>query len=584
MIAFCAIYSSASEYTPSPYRSTIKNYDEAYLAMYEAVCAGKEYVDITEYKITADEVIKIYGDLYQTSPELFYLDKQIRYYYNDTGLIHYVTRIYFSYTMELNEREEAIADYETEITYITSQIDVGLSDEEKALWVHDYFIASFEYDENETVYDAYSFLKERRGVCQAYSLAYMAVMREIGIDCFMITSQKMNHAWNIIKIDDEWYHIDIVFDDPAPNRIGRVMHEYFLLTDEEIENASTPHYGWVSKYSCTSTRFSDGFWRGINSRMLYYDGRWYYIDRDGLALKSRRYSDSEGIMNIIEFDEKWYKDEEGGEYWVGVFSGVSKFLGYIFVNTPKEILAYNAMTGRVSVFAEVKDGYIFGSNVYKNTLEYGIARSPLDEEYEIVKFEIKDFTVEYTKKVFPFTDVTKLDEEYPAIKYCYDHGLMNGVSSTRFAPDYSLTRAMFVTALGRLCEVNTERYTTVSYSDVKSGYWYSPYVEWASSIGLVCGVGDGKFAPLDVLTREQMYKVTFELCKLCGYGDSELDDVEIAYADAEEISDWAVDGVRFCIKNKITENDSSHMMPHSYATRGEVAVILYRLAGIVNAS
>ena len=151
---FCAVTVYANDYTVSPYRDMIDNYDEAYKAMYEAVADGDDYVDLTQYKITTDDIIKIYGDLYQTSPEFFYLDKQIKYYFNDLGLIHYVTRLYFSYTMNAEEREEAAARYEEEIGYIVSQIDMGMTDVEKALWVHDYVAASYEYDNDETVYDA----------------------------------------------------------------------------------------------------------------------------------------------------------------------------------------------------------------------------------------------------------------------------------------------------------------------------------------------------------------------------------------------------------------------------------------------
>ena len=138
---FCAVTVYANDYTVSPYRDMIDNYDEAYKAMYEAVADGDDYVDLTQYKITTDDIIKIYGDLYQTSPEFFYLDKQIKYYFNDLGLIHYVTRLYFSYTMNADERKAAVKRYDEEISYIVSQIDVGMTNVENALWVHDYFAA-----------------------------------------------------------------------------------------------------------------------------------------------------------------------------------------------------------------------------------------------------------------------------------------------------------------------------------------------------------------------------------------------------------------------------------------------------------
>lgn len=584
---FCAVTVYANDYTVSPYRDMIDNYDEAYKAMYEAVADGDDYVDLTQYKITTDDIIKIYGDLYQTSPEFFYLDKQIKYYFNDLGLIHYVTRLYFSYTMNADERKAAVKRYDEEISYIVSQIDVGMTNVEKALWVHDYFAASYEYDNDETVYDAYGLFTERKGVCQAYSLAYAAVMREIGIECYMVISPEMNHSWNIVKLDDEWYHVDLVFDDPTPDRTGRVLHDYFLLNDEEIKNAANPHTGWISRFTSTSEKYKDGIWKNVSSRMVYSGGKWYYIDQNAASLVSRKFSDAESRSTIFTFEEKWYMSENDKRYWIGVFSGVSTFLGNVFINTPSEIAAYNTMTGRVSVFYEAKEGEtLYGSNIYKNTLEYYISDSPNSTEHRIEYFEMKDFDAEYTRRQFPFEDVSKLDKNYSAIKYVYNHGLFSGVSSNRFAPNHSLTRAMFVTVLGRLCGVDTAMYQGTVYSDVKAGYWFSPYVEWASEKNLVNGMGNGKFAPTDVITREQMYKIAAECGSMFGFGETDTGGTVIEYEDSSLISNWAVDGIKYCIKNRILEpgNEQTKLEPQAPSTRGEAAEVIYKLASVVHSS
>lgn len=575
----------ASDYSVSPYRNMIQNYDAAYIAMYTAVSEHDDSVDLTEYKISTGDIIKIYSDLCQNSPEFFYLDKEIRYYYNNTGLLHYVTKLNFNYTMSDEEIAEATTVYENEISYIVSQVDIGLSDAEKALWVHDYFVASFAYDNDESIYDAYGLFKERKGVCQAYSLAYVAVMRELGIKCYMVTSLEMNHAWNIVNIDGSWYHIDLVFDDPSPDRTGRVMHDYFLLSDTAMKQADIPHFGWQSRYTCDSDAYANGIWTKTKERMLYDGGRWYYINDETLYLESLRYSEPENVNMVFGIDEKWYVDDDRTRYWIGAFSGVSDFLGYIFVNTPTEIIAYNTSTGRVTVFYEVKDGEtLFGSNIYKNTIEYYIATSPEAQDGYIEQFEMKDFDYGYTKKEFPFEDVSKLDKEYSAIKYVYNRGLFKGVSATKFAPDSSLTRAMFVTALGRLCGVNESEYTTLSFSDVKSGYWYSSFIEWANSVGIANGVGGGRFAPIETLTREQMYKMAAECGRAFGFGEEADENTTLDFSDSSDVSDWAVDGIRFCIKNNLIEDVNADMIfaPKSPSTRGEAAVLVYKLASMVS--
>ncbi len=82
---------------------------------------------------------------------------------------------------------------------------------------------------------------------------------------------------------------------------------------------------------------------------------------------------------------------------------------------------------------------------------------------------------------------------------------MNGVSDTGFDPQGTLTRAMLVTILGRMEQIDPEEYDTVSFTDVDPiGTWNcAPYVEWAARNGIVLGYGDGTFGPMDPVTCEQ---------------------------------------------------------------------------------
>ena len=83
-----------------------------------------------------------------------------------------------------------------------------------------------------------------------------------------------------------------------------------------------------------------------------------------------------------------------------------------------------------------------------------------------------------------FADVPSSAWYAEAVQYVYDHALMNGEGSTSFAPDEQLTRAMFVSVLGRMDGVDISRYPGSSFSDVRTGQWYSPYIEWASQSGI----------------------------------------------------------------------------------------------------
>ncbi|MBQ4354361.1 MAG: S-layer homology domain-containing protein [Clostridia bacterium] len=582
--AVCAASVSA-DYAGYEQQNGIEQYEEIYEHLYNAIADEAEQTDLSAYQLRTDDLMQIYADILASTPEFFYLENKISYYYKTVGVQDIVTAVSFQYKMTGEELDAAQLRYEQELSYIVSMVDPSLSEAEKALWVHDYLIAACSYDESQTYYDAYSLFCERKGVCQAYALAYIAVLRELGMHSVMVASEEMNHAWNLVKVDGEWYHADLVYDDPAPDRIGRVIHENFLLNDEEIMHTSDPHVGWESGIVCTSDVYTEAIWKDILSPMVWCGRQWYYID---LAARALLVSDisGEGKTEILSFKEKWYTDETESRYWVGIFSGVAEYRGYIFVNTPYRILIYNPKNSSIMVFHEAETGErFFGSGVYKNALEYLYADQPIpdgtetEEERRIEISPIKDFDIEEFYSPMPFEDVSRLDRHYAAVRFVYNKGLFQGVSSTKFAPDAPLTRAMFVTVLGRLCRVNKDDYIHSDFSDVPDGQWYTPYVGWAAQLGLVNGVGENRFDPMGDITHEQMIKIVAQLGLQLGAGITEYAQVQLPYTDTDSVADWALDGVRYCRANRLI-HDEGALLPAVKTLRAEAAEIVARLAAL----
>ena len=104
-----------------------------------------------------------------------------------------------------------------------------------------------------------------------------------------------------------------------------------------------------------------------------------------------------------------------------------------------------------------------------------------------------------------FVDVPEGAWFYDAVEYVSGHDIFRGTSDTEFSPYGTMTRAMMVTVLGRLSQVDPADYTGApAFTDVKSGSWYAPYVAWAVAAGITDGVGQGRFAPDEPVTRAQM--------------------------------------------------------------------------------
>ena len=312
--------------------------------------------------------------------------------------------------------------------------------------------------------------------------------------------------------------------------------------------------------------------------MIWLDGQWYYIDPEAMTLAVSAF-DGSRRSDIFRFRERWSVNSENA-YYVGVFSGLSEFLGYLFINTPYEVLIYSPDTGRTNVYLEnAEEKRLFGSGIYKHRLEYLLADSPDGEDFRIETFEITDFAEDIFGTPLPFDDILRLDPYYASVKFVYNRELFRGVSPTKFAPDAYLTRAMFVTVLGRLCRVDTSLYENVSFADVEDGQWYSPYVEWAASTGIVNGVGDNLFDPLGEITHEQMYKIVAMCGEYLGAGTMETDHALILYDDRAGISEWAFGSVAYCkVNGLIGEMFARNLYSAERATRAEAADIIRKFA------
>ena len=175
----------------------------------------------------------------------------------------------------------------------------------------------------------------------------------------------------------------------------------------------------------------------------------------------------------------------------------------------------------------------------------------------------------------PFTDVKADDWFYEAVKYAYDNKLMDGTSSTTFAPLMTTNRAMVVTILWRLEGSPVVNYA-MNFSDVESGVWYTEAVRWAAAEGIVKGYSDTVFAPDDTVTREQLATILYRYAGYKEYDVSAKGDLT-TFADGSTVSTWAADGMTWAVGAQlITGKDGGKLDPTGTATRAEVATILMR--------
>ncbi|MBQ9967319.1 MAG: S-layer homology domain-containing protein [Oscillospiraceae bacterium] len=173
-----------------------------------------------------------------------------------------------------------------------------------------------------------------------------------------------------------------------------------------------------------------------------------------------------------------------------------------------------------------------------------------------------------------FTDVKSTDWFYDEVAYVYEEGIMNGTTTTTFSPNDTLTRGMVVTMLWRIAGEPAVS-SADTFSDVSYGAWYYSAVEWAAKNGIVNGVGNGKFAPDNAITREQLaailYRYTTE------YEGSTVSGGSFAgFSDADKVSEYAETAMKWAVGAGIITGSDGKLMPAGNATRAQAAAMFAR--------
>ena len=185
-----------------------------------------------------------------------------------------------------------------------------------------------------------------------------------------------------------------------------------------------------------------------------------------------------------------------------------------------------------------------------------------------VKASFKAVRTEWSS---PYSDVAAGAWYYDAARYATENGLMKGVGGGHFAPNDTLTRAQLVQILynraGRPAVQTGSR-----FSDVGPGAWYADAIAWAASEKIVSGVGGGRFAPNDPITREQLATTLWRYAGRPAAGGT------LSFPDADQAAGYALDALRWAVENGVINGKSGGILdPKGLATRAQTAQMLMNL-------
>lgn len=178
-----------------------------------------------------------------------------------------------------------------------------------------------------------------------------------------------------------------------------------------------------------------------------------------------------------------------------------------------------------------------------------------------------------------FTDVSDTAWYAEAVSYCADHSLMNGVGNHCFDPEGKVTREMVVQTFYNI-EGDPECEEDSGFTDLESGAWYVPAVNWAAQKGIAGGYPDGTFGVGQTVTREEFAAFLHRYAKTVGMNDVGGGNISI-FPDGDTTSDWAQTDVIWALGagflQGVGQKDGSVLLcPQGTVTRAQLATVLMR--------
>ena len=241
----------------------------ATLAITTGFLDRKSAIDISAFHLEASQAEKLALEIADMDGENPYGITHLNAYEQDGQIAKTLAVYYTNSTISVG----TVADHDWR--YISDEaqeeaervvdelITSSMSDYEVVKTLHDYLVTHCDYDYRVDTgnmpfvsHQAEGALLKGTAVCSGYAKAYEAMLDAAGIPNETITGYAGGyHAWNLVQVDGQWYHVDTTWDDPTTQGGDYIRYTYFLKSDKVMVNRS--HRDWENVHACTSTKYDE---------------------------------------------------------------------------------------------------------------------------------------------------------------------------------------------------------------------------------------------------------------------------------------------------------------------------------------
>lgn len=378
----------------------------------------KYSVNLKSYKITHDELNQLVNYLINDG-----------YYYVNTSYLYYTDGEYIvsfkpEYLMTPDEVEKYNAEINSSIDEVVKNTSKYKNNIEKLIYIHNYLVENIEYDidGDNSVNNLYGAFILKKTMCAGYSQAFYHIAEKAGFKTYIVSSETLKHAWNMVNLNGKYYFVDCTWDDPVFDEInlsndpvsGYGCYKYFMCSEDFfIKNEHNADDFVVNTESVmgivTSTDYDDFFWRDYQALMKYSNGSWYhdygYSDKNVHTPRDVKFSiDRITFSNNKNYDKKIVRTISA--CWKYGFEYYAEF--NTTLQSIDDFLYYFKDDG---IYKLEEDGRFNGKNdllVFKNPTEENIYDFAVDTEngsFTVMYGSLNEFTESNgTEKTYNIAD------------------------------------------------------------------------------------------------------------------------------------------------------------------------------------
>ncbi len=242
-----------------------------YNTLLNGISSHKSSITITAS--STDSVLRAYYAIIGDHPEIFYITGKLVFIGSKT----LVSTVEVEYAYTASQTEQMNKEIEAVASAILSKISVNSSSFEKLKIIHDSIILGCDYSyTGSNLHNLYGALVEGKSVCEGYAEAFQYLAQRVGVMTLAVTGDVgvEGHMWNMVRLENEFYHIDPTHDDPTGSEKDYIQYDYFNLTTAEILQTRTisPYYdsatkSWLNYYeipNSTATKYNYFNYKGLN--------------------------------------------------------------------------------------------------------------------------------------------------------------------------------------------------------------------------------------------------------------------------------------------------------------------------------